>query len=108
MRKISLAAVVLAAATLSAQAPRPFTLEETTIAQIEDALRDGSLTCRVLVEQYPRAVVADSLDKLKDLGFDYATRSGLTISIADVKTPASKAAPGATTQNKTPKQKLTH
>ena len=30
------------------------------------------------------AVVAESLDKLKDLGFEFATRSGLTISIADV------------------------
>ena len=34
--------------------------------------------------RYPRAVVAESLDKLKDLGFEFATRSGLTISIADV------------------------
>src|SRR5262249_1730382 len=47
------AAAVLAAATvLSAQAPRPFVVEETTIAQIESALRDGSLTCRTLVERY--------------------------------------------------------
>jgi DNA-directed RNA polymerase subunit beta' len=36
--------------------------------------------------------VAESLDKLKDLGFEFATRSGLTISISDVRTPASKAA----------------
>ena len=35
-----------------AQAPRPLALVETTIAQIEAALRDGSLTCRSLVEQY--------------------------------------------------------
>ena len=33
-----------------------------------------------------------SLDNLKDLGFEYATRAGLTISIADVRTPASKKA----------------
>src|SRR6478672_7717829 len=38
--------------TPSAQAPTPFRLEETTIAQIQAALRDGSLTCRSLVEQY--------------------------------------------------------
>ena len=44
------------------------------------------------MEGYPRAVVAESLDKLKDLGFEFATRSGLTISISDVRTPASKAA----------------
>src|SRR5438552_5963017 len=54
--------------------------------------RDLTEIASVLVERYPRAVVADSLDKLKDLGFEYATRAGLTISIADVKTPASKAA----------------
>ena len=53
--------------------------------------RDLTEIASVLVEHYPRAVVADSLDKLKDLGFEYATRSGLTISIADVKTPTSKA-----------------
>ncbi len=39
---------------------------------------------------YSRAEVATSLDNLKDLGFEYATRAGLTISIADVRTPASK------------------
>src|SRR5205814_3832824 len=38
-------------ATLIAQAPR-FQIEETTIPQIEAALRDGSLTCRSLVDQY--------------------------------------------------------
>ena len=54
--------------------------------------RDLTELASKLVENHPRAVVAESLDKLKDLGFEYATRSGLTISIADVKTPASKAA----------------
>jgi DNA-directed RNA polymerase subunit beta' len=53
--------------------------------------RDLTEIASVLVEQYPRAVVAESLDKLKDLGFEFATRSGLTISIADVRTPAAKA-----------------
>jgi DNA-directed RNA polymerase subunit beta' len=45
-----------------------------------------------LVEEYPRAFVAESLDNLKDLGFRFATRSGLTIAISDVKTPPQKAA----------------
>ena len=54
--------------------------------------RDLTELASKLVERYPRAVVAESLDKLKDLGFEFATRSGLTISIADVKTPDSKAA----------------
>ena len=60
----------------------------------DDAVKKRDLTelASKLVERYPRAVVAESLDKLKDLGFEFATRSGLTISIADVRTPASKAA----------------
>ena len=44
--------VLGAAATISAQPPRAFQLDETTIAQVEAAFRDGSLTCRSLVEQY--------------------------------------------------------
>src|SRR3954454_8705401 len=52
MRITPVAAAVLAAATLSAQTPAPFRVEETTIAQIQSSLRDGSLTCRSLVERY--------------------------------------------------------
>src|SRR3954471_16483178 len=52
MRITPVVAAVLAAATLSAQAPTPFRLEETTIAQIQSAFRDRSLTCRSLVERY--------------------------------------------------------
>jgi DNA-directed RNA polymerase subunit beta' len=52
--------------------------------------RDLTELASKLVERYPRAMVADSLDNLKDLGFEYATRSALTISISDVKTPATK------------------
>ena len=46
---------------------------------------------RRLVDRYSRAEVAESLDNLKDLGFEFSTRAGLTISIADVKTPPQKA-----------------
>jgi amidase len=45
----------------AAQAPTPFTLEETTIAQIHAAFRAGSLTCRSLVEQYLNRI--DAHDK---------------------------------------------
>ena len=45
-----------------------------------------------VVDRYSRAEVARTLDNLKDLGFEFATRAGLTISIADVKTPVQKAA----------------
>ena len=50
----------------------------------------GSIV-ETLADRYPRAVVADSLDKIKDLCFRYAAQSGLTISIDDVKTPPTKA-----------------
>ncbi len=40
---------------------------------------------------FPKADVAQSLDKIKDLGFRYAARSGLTISIDDVRNPPEKA-----------------
>jgi DNA-directed RNA polymerase subunit beta' len=44
-----------------------------------------------MVDRYSKAEVAESLDNLKDLGFEFATRAGLTISIADIKTPPQKA-----------------
>lgn len=39
---------------------------------------------------YKKATVAASLDRIKALGFHYATVAGLTISIEDVKTPKEK------------------
>ena len=44
-----------------------------------------------LSEEYPRTVVIETLDALKDLGFRWGTRSGVTISIGDVETPGNKA-----------------
>ena len=43
-----------------------------------------------LAERYPKVAVAETLDNLKDLGFRWATRSGVTVSIADVQTPPEK------------------
>jgi DNA-directed RNA polymerase subunit beta' len=43
-----------------------------------------------LARHYPKKVVADSLDRMKDLCFRFASRSGLTVSIDDVKTPVEK------------------
>ena len=40
---------------------------------------------------FPKAAVAESLDRMKDLGYEYSTRSGLTISIDDVRTPPARA-----------------
>src|SRR6478735_1652834 len=44
-----------------------------------------------LAERYPKVEVAASLDALKAAGFRWATRSGVTIAISDVATPAEKA-----------------
>ncbi len=44
-----------------------------------------------LAERYTKVEVAHALDALKDTGFHWATRSGVTVSIADVVTPSSKA-----------------
>src|SRR5262249_22092915 len=43
-----------------------------------------------LAERYTKVEVAAALDALKDTGFHWATRSGVTISIEDVVTPSEK------------------
>ncbi len=53
--------------------------------------RDITEVVSELVVQYDKAIVADSLDRLKGLGYEWSTRAGLTISIADVTTPPAKA-----------------
>ncbi|MGO8729822.1 MAG: DNA-directed RNA polymerase subunit beta' [Streptosporangiaceae bacterium] len=45
-----------------------------------------------LAETYPKVEVAAALDKLKDAGFHWATRAGVTIAIEDVIAPPNKAA----------------
>jgi Asp-tRNA(Asn)/Glu-tRNA(Gln) amidotransferase A subunit family amidase len=61
MRRIALA-FALSLATLQTQPPpraaAPFRVEETTIAQIHDAMRAGQLTCRTLVDAYLRRIEA--------------------------------------------------
>jgi DNA-directed RNA polymerase subunit beta' len=42
------------------------------------------------VHRYDRATVEQVLDSLKNLGFHYATRAGVTIGVEDVTTPPSK------------------
>jgi len=44
-----------------------------------------------LAERYPKVVVAATLDRIKDAGFSWATRSGVTVALSDVVTPPSKA-----------------
>ncbi|WP_119696636.1 DNA-directed RNA polymerase subunit beta' [Microbacterium halotolerans] len=44
-----------------------------------------------LAEEYPKTVVAATLDNIKDAGFYWATRSGITVALSDVLTPPEKA-----------------
>ncbi len=43
-----------------------------------------------MAERYSKVDVSRTLDRLKDMGFKWATRSGVTVSISDVQTPESK------------------
>ena len=51
-----------------------------------------SVIVNSLAETYPKVQVAAALDALKDAGFHWATRSGVTIGIEDVVAPPNKAA----------------
>ncbi len=52
--------------------------------------RDLTEIASRLVDNYSKADVAASLDRMKALGFEYATRAGVTISVSDVTTPSEK------------------
>jgi len=54
--------------------------------------RQLSVIVNELAEKYPKVEVAAALDKLKDAGFHWATRAGVTIAIEDVVAPPNKAA----------------
>jgi len=49
-----------------------------------------SVIVNELAERYPKVEVAAALDALKDVGFYWATRSGVTIAIEDVVAPPNK------------------
>ena len=86
-------------------AGKPYTLETTLgRALFNDALPvdfefvDKEVDKKVLgaivnelADRYERIDVATALDKLKDLGFYWATRSGVTVSFDDIVAPAEKA-----------------
>ena len=65
-------------------------------AFVNDVVGKRNIPIGVIVEElsanYPKNVVAASLDRIKALGFRFAAQSGLTISINDVQTPPDKAA----------------
>jgi DNA-directed RNA polymerase subunit beta' len=50
-----------------------------------------SVIVNSLAETYPKVQVAQALDNLKDAGFHWATRAGVTIGIEDVVAPPNKA-----------------
>jgi DNA-directed RNA polymerase subunit beta' len=52
--------------------------------------REMGLIVERLSDNYPKAVVAESLDAIKNLCYRFASQSGLTVSIEDVKTPKKK------------------
>jgi len=54
--------------------------------------KEMGLIVERLSDNYPKGVVASSLDLLKNVCYRYAAQSGLTVSIDDVKTPGRKAA----------------
>jgi len=62
----------------------PYVNEEVGKKQLGSIVND-------LAERYPKVEVAACLDGLKDIGFHWATRSGVTIAIGDVTTPPRKA-----------------
>ena len=45
-----------------------------------------------LAERYPKVEVAAALDRIKDAGFYWATRSGVTVALSDIITPKDKQA----------------
>ncbi|MFD1212614.1 DNA-directed RNA polymerase subunit beta' [Arthrobacter sp. GCM10027362] len=61
---------------------------------VERVADKGQLSAIVndLAERYPKVVTAATLDNLKDAGFYWATRSGVTVAISDIAAPAEKAA----------------
>ena len=65
-------------------------------AFVNDVVGKRNTPIGTIVEElsanYPKNVVAQSLDRIKALGFRFAAQSGLTISINDVQTPPDKLA----------------
>src|ERR1700752_1979497 len=55
---IVLSVALCVTATSARQRAAPFPVEETTIAAVHAAIRDGRLTCRALVDQYLRRIAA--------------------------------------------------
>ncbi len=59
---------------------------------VEAVADKGQLSTIVndLAERYPKVEVAATLDRIKDAGFHWATRSGVTVALSDILTPPNK------------------
>ncbi len=59
---------------------------------VEAVADKGQLSSIVndLAERYPKVEVAATLDRIKDAGFHWATRSGVTVALSDILTPPNK------------------
>ena len=59
---------------------------------VEAVADKGQLSAIVndLAERYPKVEVAAALDRIKDAGFHWASRSGVTVALSDVLTPPNK------------------
>jgi DNA-directed RNA polymerase subunit beta' len=61
----------------------PFQNQQIKIKELEKIVAE-------IIEKYPRKVVAETLDKIKDLGFEYSTLSGITFGMDDLIVPKEK------------------
>jgi DNA-directed RNA polymerase subunit beta' len=69
--------------------PEDYTAQFGHITDIVKKREMGVIVER-LSDNYPKAVVAEALDKVKNVCYRFASQSGLTVSIDDVRTPAAK------------------
>ncbi len=65
--------------------PEAFPFQNRTVGKKEIAEIIEQIT-----ESYPSDVIARVLDQVKDTGFHYATRAGITISVSDIEVPPDK------------------
>ncbi len=61
----------------------PFVNEKMTTKKLSEIIGQ-------IIRQYPREKVQETLDKIKDVGFEYATLSGMTLGIDDFIVPSEK------------------
>jgi len=78
-------ATTLGRALLNEALPRDY-----PFVNYEVGKKQLSVIVNELAETYPKVEVAAALDALKDVGFYWATRSGVTIAIEDVVAPPNK------------------